>query len=73
MLKDDRLLAPTKIGTDGANTFPSTIKTSVPGKEEHAEDRWLPILQHGAENDRWFKGDAVAEERLWFFRRLDRQ
>ncbi len=29
MLKDEPLLAPTKIGTDGANTFPSTIKTSV--------------------------------------------
>jgi transposase-like protein len=29
MLKDEPLLAPTKIGTDGGNTFPSTIKTSV--------------------------------------------
>ena len=29
MLKDEPLLSPGKIGTDGANTFPSTIKTSV--------------------------------------------
>jgi IS6 family transposase len=29
MLKDEPLLAPRKIGTDGANTFPSTIKTSI--------------------------------------------
>jgi len=29
MLKDELLLAPTKIGADGASTFPSTIKASV--------------------------------------------
>lgn len=29
ILKDEPLLAPQKLGTDGANTFPSTIKTSV--------------------------------------------
>lgn len=29
MLKDEPLLSPGKIGTDGANTFPSTIKTAV--------------------------------------------
>lgn len=29
MLKDEPLLSPSKIGTDGANTFPSTIKISV--------------------------------------------
>lgn len=29
MLKDEPLLSPEKIGTDGANTFPSAIKTSV--------------------------------------------
>jgi IS6 family transposase len=29
MLKDEPLLSPNRIGTDGANTFPSTIKTSV--------------------------------------------
>lgn len=29
MLKDEPLLSPAKIGTDGANTFPSAIKTSV--------------------------------------------
>ena len=29
MPKDEPLLSPAKIGTDGANTFPSTIKTSV--------------------------------------------
>jgi hypothetical protein len=29
MLKDEPLLSPQKIGTDGAYTFPSTIKTSV--------------------------------------------
>jgi len=29
MLQDEPLLSPGKIGTDGANTFPSTIKTSI--------------------------------------------
>ena len=29
MLKGEPLLSPAKIGTDGANTFPSAIKTSV--------------------------------------------
>jgi IS6 family transposase len=29
MLKDEPLLSPGKVGTDGANTFPSTIKASV--------------------------------------------
>jgi IS6 family transposase len=29
MLKGEPLLSPNRIGTDGANTFPSTIKTSV--------------------------------------------
>jgi transposase, IS6 family len=29
MLKDQPLMSPEKIGTDGANTFPSAIKTSV--------------------------------------------
>ncbi len=29
MLKDEPLLSPQKIGTNGANTFPSTIKPSV--------------------------------------------
>jgi transposase, IS6 family len=97
MLKDEPLFSPGKIGTDGANTFPSAIKTSVdngllhpdsmhyvtkhlqqgiesdPSKEKHAEGRWLPILQHCAANDRGFRSDAVAEERLWLFRWLDRQ
>ena len=31
MLKDEPLLSSAKIGTDGANTFPSAIKTSVDG------------------------------------------
>jgi IS6 family transposase len=31
MLKDEPLLSPGKIGTDGPNTFPSAIKTSVDG------------------------------------------
>lgn len=42
MLKDEPLLSPGKIGTDGANTFPSTIKTSV--------DSGL-LLQQGIESD----------------------
>lgn len=29
MLKDEPLLSPEKIGTDGANTFPSTIKAAI--------------------------------------------
>lgn len=50
MLKDEPLLSPAKIGTDGVSTFPSAIKTSVdserlhPGKEEHARDQRLPVL-----------------------------
>lgn len=29
MLKDEPLFATQRLGTDGANTFPSTIKTSI--------------------------------------------
>ena len=53
MLKDEPLLSPEKIGTDGANTFPSTIKTFV----EHGLLRPDPVhyvtkhLQQGIESD----------------------
>ncbi|MHC2354852.1 transposase-like protein [Sinorhizobium meliloti] len=98
MLKEEPLLSPEKIGTGGANTFPSAIKTSVddgllhrPGtlchqtsaarhrerpfqsEEEHAEDRRLSILPNGAADDRGFRSDVVAAERLRLRRRLDRQ
>ena len=35
MLKDEPLLAPAKIGTDGASTFPSAIRTSVDDRHLH--------------------------------------
>ncbi len=53
MLKDEPLFSPGKIGTDGANTFPSTIKTPVDEGLLHPE----PIhyvtkhLQQGIESD----------------------
>ena len=37
MLKDDPLLSPAKIGTDGANTFPSTIKAAVDDGHLHPD------------------------------------
>ena len=99
MLKDEPLLSPAKIGTDGANTFPSAIKTSVDSGYLHP----APVhyvtkhLQQRIESDHFrvkknmpkiggfqpfktarrtiagFRGDAVVEERLRLFRRLDRQ
>lgn len=42
-------------------------------EEEHAEDRRLSILPNGAADDRGFRSDVVAAERLRLRRRLDRQ
>jgi len=53
MLKDEPLLSPSKIGTDGAKTFPSTTKTSVDDGLLHPD----PVhyitnhLQQGIESD----------------------
>ena len=53
MLKDEPLLSPEKIGTDGANTFPSAIRTSVGDGLLHSH----PVhyvskhLQQGIESD----------------------
>jgi transposase-like protein len=53
MLKDEPLLSPGKIGTDGANTFPSAIKTAVDNGILHP----YPVhyvtkhLQQGIESD----------------------
>ena len=53
MLKDEPLLSPGKIGTDGANTFPPAIKTSVEDGLLHPD----PVhdvtkhLQQGIESD----------------------
>lgn len=53
MLKDEPLLSPNTIGTDGANTFPSTIKTLVddgllhPGPVHYVTKH----LQQGIESD----------------------
>ncbi|MFM2281298.1 MAG: hypothetical protein RLZZ444_3529 [Pseudomonadota bacterium] len=53
MLKDEPLLSREKIGTDGANTFPSTIKTAV----DDGHLRPDPVhyvtkhLRQGIEND----------------------
>jgi hypothetical protein len=53
MLKDEPLLSPPKIGTDGANTFPSTIKTSVDGGLLHPDPVHYVTkhLQQGIESD----------------------
>lgn len=53
MLKDEPLLSPKKIGTDGANTFPSAIKTSVDGGLLHAGPAHYVTkhLQQGIESD----------------------
>jgi hypothetical protein len=34
--------------------------------QQYAEDRWLPIFQHGAPYDCRFRGYALAEEGLGF-------
>ena len=99
MLKDEPLLSPGKIDTDGANTFPTAINSLVGDgllhpdpvhyvnrhlqqaiesdhfrvKKSMPQDRRLPILQHGAANNRWVRSNAVAQERLWLFRCVDRQ
>lgn len=53
MLKDEPLLSPGKIGTDGANTFPSTIKTSVDSGLLHPDPVHYVTkhLQQGIESD----------------------
>ncbi len=38
-------MSPEKIGTDGANTFPSTIETVVVASG--SEDRQLQVIQRG--------------------------
>lgn len=53
MLKDEPLLSPEKIGTDGANTFPSAIKTSVDNGLLHPDPVHYVTkhLQQGIESD----------------------
>ncbi|MBP2450023.1 hypothetical protein JOH51_007531 [Rhizobium leguminosarum] len=53
MLKDEPLLSPTKIGIDGANIFPSTIKTSVDEGLLHPDPVHYVTkhLQQGIESD----------------------
>jgi IS6 family transposase len=53
MLKDEPLLAPKKIGTDGANTFPSTIKTAVDNGHLHLDpvNYVTKHLRQGIESD----------------------
>lgn len=53
MLKDEPLLSPNRIGTDGANTFPSTIKTSVDDGLLHPDPVHYVTkhLQQGIESD----------------------
>ena len=55
MLKDDRLLSSGKIGTDGANTFPSTIKASVDDGLLHPDPVHYVTshLQQAIESDRF--------------------
>ncbi len=53
MLKDELLFAPEKIGTDGADTFPSTIKTAVDDGHLHPDPVHYVTkhLQQGIESD----------------------
>ncbi|MCJ8510531.1 IS6 family transposase [Rhizobium lemnae] len=53
MLKDEPLLSPNKISTDGANTFPSAIKTSVDSGLLHPDPVHYATkhLQQGIESD----------------------
>ncbi|MBB4956157.1 hypothetical protein H4S14_004251 [Agrobacterium vitis] len=53
MLKDEPLLWRNKIGTDGANTFPSAIKTSVDSVLLHPDPMYYAAkhLQQGIESD----------------------
>lgn len=53
MRKDEPLLSPAKIGTDGANTFPSAIKTSVDDGHLHPDPVHYVTkqLQQGIESD----------------------
>ena len=53
MLKDEPLLSPGKIGTDGANTFPSTIKAAVDDGLLHPDPVHYVTkhLQQGIESD----------------------
>ena len=53
MLKDEPLLSPEKIGTDGANTFPSAIKTSLDNGLLHPDPVHYVTkhLQQGIESD----------------------
>jgi len=53
MLKDEPLLSPGKIGTDGANTFPSTIKTAIDDGLLHPSPVHYVTkhLQQGIESD----------------------
>ncbi|MET3778309.1 transposase-like protein [Rhizobium alvei] len=53
MLKDEPLLSPEKIGTDGANTLPSAIKTAVDNGVLHPDPVHYVTkhLQQGIESD----------------------
>lgn len=53
MLKDGPLLSPEKIGTDGANTFPSTIKAAIDDGLLHPKPVHYATkhLQKGIESD----------------------
>lgn len=53
MLKDEPLLSPEKIGTDGANTFPSAIRTSIDNGLLHPDPVHYVTkhLQQGIERD----------------------
>lgn len=52
MLKEEPLLSPGKIGTDGANSFPSAIKTSVDdGHLRLNPVHYVTKLQQGIESD----------------------
>ncbi|MBP2444292.1 IS6 family transposase [Rhizobium leguminosarum] len=67
MLKDEPLLSPGKIGTEGANTFPSTIKTSVeegllhPGPVHYVTKH----LQQGIESD-YFRVKRTCRKSVGF-------
>ena len=70
MLKDAPLLSPGKIGTDGANTFPSTIKTAVDDGLLHPDPVHYVTMHLQSNNLGGFHHVEVAYDVIEIFCRL---
>jgi transposase-like protein len=75
MLEEQPLLAPDRIGTDAAGPDQAPAagdrERSLPGEEEHASDRGLPVLHHRAAHDPGVRGHAVAAQGVRLCGHLD--